>query len=234
MYMEKRYLEEVGQVTLRILKIYNAMVDEVEDVSILSDNQILNALFPASILVTLLAMMNESLKSMKSKKGIVFAEFEPFLRCFYWLCYYSCSVQDIESHPDAFPLLSKEVRRLHGDNFAQQIQRLKDLLQSFEGCDTKDVPGRLSFRRVYSTDYHLEKYLRDVGGHASRIAHIDGVSLVIVYTTSLLWLIWFVAALRLLARLSTMRNFVRALKGQINIHYPAQKVTRLMVQLVTV
>ena len=46
--------------------------------------------------------------------------------------------------------------------------------------DMKDVPGRLSFRRVYSTDYHLEKYLRDVGGHASRIAHIDGVSLVIV------------------------------------------------------
>ena len=70
------------------------------------------------------------------------------------------------------------MRRLVGKTLNQKFQRLKDLLQSFEGSDIKDVPSRLSFRPVYGTDYFLGKLLRDLGGHTLQIAHVAGVSFV--------------------------------------------------------
>merc|ERR1712176_990382 len=52
---------------------------------------------------------------------------------------------------------------------------------SFEGSDMKNATGRLSFRPVYPTDYHLEKLLRDVGGHTSQIAHVEGFPNMMLY-----------------------------------------------------
>merc|ERR1712176_914889 len=53
--------------------------------------------------------------------------------------------------------------------------------QSFEGSDMKNATGQLSFRPVYPTDYHLEKLLRDVGGHTSQIAHVEGFPNMMLY-----------------------------------------------------
>ena len=180
--MEKNYWSEVIGVTLRFLQEWRTISQSVEEISTLTENEVLNSLFPTSVLVTLLAMMNRAMTKTLKKKQITFLEFEPFLRCFFALCYYSCSVADVENHADAFPLVTKEVNRLAGNTFKQKISRLKDCLKCFEGTDMKDVDGDgLNFKPIYKRDYHLEKFLRDAGEHASQLGFVAGVRLKISF-----------------------------------------------------
>ena len=180
--MENNYFGEVKTLCLRLLNEYKTIARSGVDVTILNENQILNTLFPGSSLVTFMALMDHSLVNTLETDKTTFLKMEPFLRCFWALCYYSCSVEDVKNHPNAFPLVSKEVNRLVGETFNHKVQRLKDLLQSFEGSDMKNATGRLSFRPVYPTDYHLEKLLRDVGDHTSQIAHVEEVSFVVKFS----------------------------------------------------
>ena len=97
----------------------------------------------------------------------------------FWLCYYSCSTADVQSHPEAFALLVREIQRLSRTTLNQKIDRLKALLRSFEGHDMKSVPKAkhaLYWNLVYGYDYDLDKLLRDIGGQASQLAFIEAVS----------------------------------------------------------
>ena len=89
--------------------------------------------------MTLLSLTNRAMKYKLMKKSVPLPEFKPFLRAFHALCYYSCSIQDVEFHPGVFPLVTKEVKRLKSITFHQQVDCLRDCLLSLEGSDMKDV-----------------------------------------------------------------------------------------------
>ena len=175
--MEKSYWGETKALAANIRREWGVISAAMEIVGSLNENQILNTLFPASILVTLIALMNRALKEMK-KYSITFLEFQPFLRCFFGLSYYSCSVTDVEHHSDAYPLVTNEVRKLTGNTFRKKIRRLKDCLKAFEGAEMKVVVAdSLNFKQIYKRDFHMEKFLRDAGEHASQLGFVEGVSL---------------------------------------------------------
>ena len=96
----------------------------------------MNCFFPATVLMSVIAFQNRNLTE-KRKKLLDFKEFQPFLRSFFWLCYYNCSTADVEKHHNAFPLLVKEINHLSGKTLLQRIARLNDLLRSLEGRSQK-------------------------------------------------------------------------------------------------
>ena len=76
--------------------------------------------------------MNRGLTEMK-KPLLGFVECEPFFRCFFWMCFYGCSLPDVKEHNHAYPKLTAEVNRLQGTTFNRRLDHLNDLLRSFEG-----------------------------------------------------------------------------------------------------
>ena len=72
-----------------------------------------------------------------------------------------------------------------GDSFVEKVDRLNHLLRSFNGHEVKagvksSDDNTLHFQEVYGHDYELEKMLRDVGGHASKLVFIRGVTSLLI------------------------------------------------------
>ena len=140
----------------------------------------MNTYFQAETAVPVLRFMNRNLTA-RGMTLITFQELEPFMRCFMGLCYYKKQVADVKAHPEAFPIVAKEIKNLVGNTYDQRADRLNDLLRSWDGHDVqrkrKDRDDEvLTFDSVYRIDRELEKLFRDLGGHASRLAHIEGVT----------------------------------------------------------
>ena len=115
--MGGKYIDEVKQLLLKLLKEYNTIVNSTVDVKDLNENQIVNTLLPGTLLLSFMSLMDHYLVNVLKTDKVTFAEMEPFLRCFWGHCYYSCSVEDVKNHPDTFPLISKEVNCLVGETF---------------------------------------------------------------------------------------------------------------------
>ena len=149
---------------------------------ILTESEILNALLPCELAMPILAFMNRYLKH-HSKPITDFKEFEAFLRCIFALCYYRCSVLDVEMHPRTHPLVADNVKGLKGNTFKQQVKRLNILLRSFQGAEKPhpaDCNDSITFASVYWHDRELEKLFRDLGGHVSGLAFICGLTQLII------------------------------------------------------
>lgn len=69
-FMEDNHFGEVMSDTMRSLRENKTISGCVEEVSTLNENEILNTLFPASVLVILLAMMNRAMTTTLKKKQI--------------------------------------------------------------------------------------------------------------------------------------------------------------------
>ena len=131
----------------------------------------------------LMAMMNRNLKSRK-KHAVDHKEFGPLVRIINGLCYYGCSIVDVEKHPDTHPLVANAVQNLRGSTMKQKFKRLNLLLCSLDGTKPKTKKSNndetLHFSPVYERDRELDKVFWDFGGHASRIAFIKGWSHLLV------------------------------------------------------
>ena len=128
----------------------------------------------------LMTMMNRNLKS-KRKHAVDHKEFGPLVRIINGLCYYGCSIVDVEKHPDTHPLVANAVKSLRGSTLKQKFKRLqKVLMGSLDGTKAKrkksNTDKTLHFSPVYERDRELDKVFWDFGGHASRIAFIKGWS----------------------------------------------------------
>lgn len=130
----------------------------------------------------ILAFMNRYLKH-HSKDITDFREFESFLRCLFALCYYKCSVLDVETHPKTHPLVADNVKNLKGNTFKQRVRRLNTLLRSFQGTEKArpaDCGDSIWFPPIYDHDRELEKLFRDMGGHVSGLAFVLGLTQLII------------------------------------------------------
>lgn len=130
----------------------------------------------------ILAFMNRYLKH-HSKDITDFREFESFLRCLFALCYYKCSVLDVETHPKTHPLVADNVKNLKGNTFKQSVRRLNTLLRSFQGTEKArpaDCGDSIWFPPIYDHDRELEKLFRDMGGHVSGLAFVLGLTQLII------------------------------------------------------
>ena len=181
---EEGYFTEARKVALNFLKEFKAVSLTTKTKSKLNENEVLNTIAPTSILVPIIEFMNRNLLE-NDLQPMRFPEFEPYLRSFFWLCFYQCSLADIRLHPEAYPKVVAEINRLMGDSFDEKVDRLNHLLRSFNGHEVKagvksSGDNTLHFQEVYGHDYELEKMLRDVGGHASKLAFIRGVSSLLI------------------------------------------------------
>ena len=151
-----------------------------DGVDTLTPNKILNTFLPTESSVPLMSTMNRYLQS-KGKHSTDHQEFGPLVRIINGLCYYTCSIVDVENHPNSHPIVTANVMSLRGNTFKKKIKRLNLLLRSFDGSKAKrqktnDDDEALHFSAVYERDRELDKVFWDFGGHASRIAFIKGWS----------------------------------------------------------
>ena len=179
--IEEKYLLEVKVLTKHLL------IDEFASTSshtngrkeILNENDILNMFFTECQAIPILTFMNRNLQR-PNMSTITFQELQPFMRSFYALCYYKTKIADVKSHPDSYPVVTAAINNLNGNAFHQKFQRLNDLMRSFDGHDTKQKLNRddecLFFAPVYGIDRDLEQLFRDLGGQASRLAYIEGLT----------------------------------------------------------
>lgn len=176
-HLEEKYWTETKQLSMNLIREWKSISLKTQEVKSMTPNEIMNTFFPTGDIVSLMQLMNRHLVE-KKLKPIEFSEFQPFMRCFYWMCYYRCSVTDFKRHPSAYPLAVAEIDRLSGKSFNQRAERLNTLLRSFGGHNVKvkNDDGDLYFTEVYSHDPELEKFLRDCGTQASRLAFIRGVT----------------------------------------------------------
>ena len=179
---EEKYLQETLALTKRLRDEFAAISHNPVRKDALTEDELLNTYFPAESAVPVLAFMNRNLLDRKMTP-ITFPELEPFLRAFFGLCYYKCKIADIKSHPEAHPPVADAVNNLVGNTFDEKIERLNNLLRSFDGHDVKrrlptisEAEECLTYAPNYGIDRELEKLLRDLGGHASRLAYIEGVT----------------------------------------------------------
>lgn len=158
-FKEGRYFTEARKVALNFLKKFKAVSLTTDDESEFDENQVLNTLFPTQILVSVIQFMNRILIERRSKP-MLFPEFEPYLRSFFWLCFYRCGVADIQTHPNAYPLTVAEINKLEGNSFDERVDRLNDPLRSFNGHEVRPEKSSnhdtLHFQEVYGRDYGLE------------------------------------------------------------------------------
>ena len=178
--IEEKYLQETKALSQRLLDEFASISRSTVRRTRLTEDELLNTFFPAESAVPVLAFMNRNLLA-RGKTLITFQELQPFMRSFIGLCYYKKQVADIKAHPEAFPIVVNEVENIVGITFDEKVDRLNDLLRSWDGHDVKrkrkDRDDEvLTFDSVYRIDRELEKLFRDLGGHASRLAHIEGVT----------------------------------------------------------
>merc|ERR1711982_289057 len=95
-----------------------------------------NTFLTAESSVPLMAMGNRNLKSRK-KHAVDHKEFGPLVRIINGLCYYGCSIADVEKHPDTHPLVANAVQNLRGSTMKQKFKRLNLLLRSLDGTKPK-------------------------------------------------------------------------------------------------
>lgn len=176
-HLEEKYWTETKLVALNLMREWKSISLRTQEVKTMTPNEIMNTFFPTGDIVSLMQLMNRHLVE-KKLKPIEFPEFQPFMRSFYWMCYYRCAVTDFQRHPSAYPLAVAEIDRLSGKSFNARVERLNTLLRSFGGHNVKEKhdEGDLYFTEVYSHDPELEKFLRDCGTQASRLAFIRGVT----------------------------------------------------------
>jgi hypothetical protein len=103
-----------------------------------------------------------------------FQEIEIFLRSFFGLCFYCCSLSDVMKHPHSYPILTdaSQALNLKGIGIDSKVSRMNDLLRSFEGYVSHLPEHRKSdhsddgdfWTPIYGIDRELEKLFHDVGG----------------------------------------------------------------------
>ena len=102
-----------------------------------------------------MTMMNRNLKS-KRKHAVDHKEFGPLVRIINGLCYYGCSIADVEKHPDTHPLVANAVQNLRGSTMKQKFKQLNLLLRSLDGTKPKTKKSNndetLHFLPVYVLD----------------------------------------------------------------------------------
>jgi hypothetical protein len=94
----------------------------------------MNAVYNADIFFSVLGFQIKSLVE-KRKEPMDFKEFEVFLRSFFEMCFYCCSLSDTLNHPHAYPICTSAIQGLksRSSNLDSKISRMNDLLRSFEG-----------------------------------------------------------------------------------------------------
>lgn len=119
-----------------------------------------------------------------------FKECEVFLRAFFGLCFYWCSLTEVVKHPQSYPLMTDMIQKLisQSRSFESKTSRPNHLLRSFEvqpilsstKCDEDPSDSGVFWRPVYGIDRELEKLFRDVGGRTSHIGFVDGYTNLII------------------------------------------------------
>lgn len=173
---EEDYIQEVSQLKKNVMKEYKSRTGDTK--STLSIIDIINVFFPMDLMMMIINIMNGYL-SEKNKERITVEEFTPFLRSFFWLCYYGTSVAELEKHAydNTYPRAIKEIDRLKGTSKKKKLGRFNDLLRSLEGgrvSGSNSNTSDLYFDSVYDTDTELLEVFRRFGGHVSKIARIKG------------------------------------------------------------
>ncbi len=110
--LEFGYEEEVKELKKRVLREYNTLSTEnAKQATVLNANQVMNAVYPAKLLFSILGFQNKSLLERK-KEPMDLKEYEVFFRIFFGLCFYTCSLLDVLKHPVSYPLLivTKEIK----------------------------------------------------------------------------------------------------------------------------
>ncbi len=110
--LEFGYTEEVKEVKKRVLREYNTLSTEsVKEASVLNANQVMNSVYPSELLFSVLGFQNKSLLERK-KQPMDVKEFEFFLRSFFGLCFYTCSLSNVLKHSVSYPLLIASLQKL--------------------------------------------------------------------------------------------------------------------------
>jgi hypothetical protein len=187
--LERGYFEEVKELRKRVNREFNSIASiNSKEKSTLTANEVFNAIYNTDILFSVLTFQNKSLVANK-KKAMDFKEFEVFLRCFFGLCFYGCSLSDVQKHPQAYPVIWSSLMSLSSrlSGTENKIARMNVLLRSFDGYvesnsprRTEDQEGGVFWSPIYGIDRELEKLFRDVGGRTSHIAFVDGYTDLII------------------------------------------------------
>ena len=118
--LEARYVQEVNEIRKRLLReSMSRMNIKNPSLTALTANELLNTYLPATVIMELMMIMNHNL-SERRKNVIELREFAQFLRSFFWLCYYSCSLCEIKKHEDAYPCALKEIKNWRGKLLAKR------------------------------------------------------------------------------------------------------------------
>ena len=97
--LEYGYKEEVKEIKKRILREFNNLSSRaVKKTTNLNATQVMNALYNSKFLFSVLGFQNKLLAERK-KSPMDVKEYEFFLRCFFGLCFYRCSLSDVLKHP---------------------------------------------------------------------------------------------------------------------------------------
>ena len=100
--LEARYVQEVNEIRKRLLReSMSRMYITNLSLTALTANELLNTYLPPTVIMELMMIMNRNL-SERRKNVLELREFAQFLRSFFWLCYYSCSLCEIKKHEDAY------------------------------------------------------------------------------------------------------------------------------------
>ncbi len=122
--------------------------ENFKQATVLNANQVMNAVYHSKLLFSILGFRNKSLLERK-KEPMDLKEYEVFLRIFFGLCFYTCSLLDVLKHPVSYPLLiALKKLRSHHQPLESKIVRMNDLLQSFEGQTATSHQRRLKTLKV--------------------------------------------------------------------------------------
>lgn len=131
--LEHGYLEEVKELKKHLLCKLNTISRENSKQKTTSNaNEVMNAAYNAEIQFSVLSFQNTSLIERK-RDPMDFKEFKIFLRCFFGLCFYCCSLVDVLKHPLSYPLIMNTIQGLNlkSPSMDSKIARMNDLLRSF-------------------------------------------------------------------------------------------------------
>ena len=190
--LEYGYIQEVKELKKRVLCEFNSISDKnIKKTTVLNANQVMNSMYDAELLFTVLGFQNKYLMDRK-KPTIDIKEYEAFLRVFFGLCFYCCGLSDVMKHPTSYPLLTELLMKLKTRHsiLDSKIARMNDLIRSFGGqcaasgkslsTDLEDVEDAVFWRPVFGVDRELEKLFRDVGGRTSEICFVEGYTNLII------------------------------------------------------
>merc|ERR1712176_616265 len=110
--IEEKFQQETKQLKKNIIGEFKAVGGTLPDgVDTLTPNEILNTFLTAESSVPLMSTMNRFLQS-KGEHSTDHKEFGPLVRIINGLCYYTCSIVDVENHPNSHPIVTANVMSL--------------------------------------------------------------------------------------------------------------------------